>query len=60
MLQVSFSSQSSGNSTYTSTMTVTAPAASAGEGSGEQGYTEVTISAVTPDLVCSQVIEVEG
>jgi streptogramin lyase len=66
-VQVSFSSSpSSGNSTYTSTMTLaaaTAPPSAAGtgvKGAGEEGYTEVTISAVTPDLVCSQVIEVEG
>jgi virginiamycin B lyase len=60
-LQISFSSPSSGNSTYTSTMTVaTAPAAETGGGGGEEGDTQVTISAVTPDLVCSQVIEVEG
>jgi virginiamycin B lyase len=53
-LQISFS-PASGNGSYSSTMTVDGP------GVGPSGgMAAVTISAVTPQVVCSQVIDIEA
>jgi virginiamycin B lyase len=49
-----FFSPSSGNGSYSSTMTVESP-----RGTASGSAVAVTISAVTPQAVCSQVIEVE-
>jgi hypothetical protein len=53
-LDVSFS-PGAGNGSYSSTMTVVGPGATS-----SPATVAVTISAVTPDLVCSQVIYVDA